>query len=346
MIKLVALSLETGLYIAMHLQDEYLRYIEELTGTTTVVKPLGGERAAKLPLYLRSYYDMAETEFFDRKVLLALQNPESDTATPTEYAQHHEILRSTLGSEVVLVLPRIASYGRQQLIRLGVPFIVPKRQMFLPHMAVDLREHFPHSMRQPVDMLSPAAQVILLLHLLGRRVQGVSLRELAGELGYSAMTLSIVRSELEALGLSKSARHGRSTHLVFQAPMRSLWEQAEPHLQSPARARHWIRWGRMPTKIMTAGLTALEATSMVSDDARPTCAMKESDYRAGLEKGLIVGCAGPELAQARVECWRYDPRLLSEGPTVDRLSLFLSLRDTGDERVAKALRILLAEMPW
>jgi len=330
----------------MDLQAEYLHYVEELTGCVPVVKPIGDDKATKLPLYLRSYYTMIATRLFDRRLLLALQNPDTDTATPTEYAQHHEKLRSTMETEVVLVLPRIASYGRQQLIRLGVPFVVPHRQMFLPQLAVDLRERFPQSPRHPVDKLSAAAQVVLLRHLLGKPVQGVSLRELAGELRYSAMTLSTVRGELDALNLCKPVLQGRSTHLVFQTPMRALWEQAEPHLQSPVKVSHWIRWGRTAMKPIHAGLTALEVISMVSDDELPTYAMKDADYRSGLEKGVIVGCAGSELAQARLECWRYDPGLLSEGPTVDALSLYLSLRGTKDERVAKALKAILAGMPW
>jgi hypothetical protein len=47
-----------------------------------------------------------------------------------------------------------------------------------------------------------------------------------------------------------------------------------------------------------------------------------------------------------MECWAYDPRLLSDGPTVDRLSLYLSLRGTHDERIEKALTDLLEDLPW
>ena len=31
---------------------------------------------------------------------------------------------------------------------------------------------------------------------------------------------------------------------------------------------------------------------MVSDDEIPTCAMKDADYRAGMERGVIVGTIG------------------------------------------------------
>ncbi|MEI6168981.1 MAG: hypothetical protein WCS52_17505 [bacterium] len=213
-------------------------------------------------------------------------------------------------------------------------------------MMVDLHERFPRTTSQPVSRLAAAAQVVLLRHLLGRHVEGVSLRELAGELGYSAMTLSTVRIELESLELCKSIQQGRSTHMEFPAPMRELWGRAESHLLSPVKARHWVRFIRKDERNLHAGLTALASSSMVSDDELPTYAMKSSDYRAQLERGDIVRCLGPEDAQARVECWAYDPRLLSDEPTVDRLSLYLSLRGTHDERIEKALTALLEGMPW
>lgn len=325
---------------------EFLRYVEALTGTDPRVSPVGDDRSASLPLYLRSHYEIVASKLFGRRILLAIQKPKTAESTPTEYARHHDKLKSALAEEVALVLPRVSSYGRQQLIRFGVPFVVPHRQMFLPHIAVDLRERFPRVGRRDAKSLSAAAQVVLLRYLLHKPTSGVSLRELSGQLGYSAMTMSNVRGELEDLGLCQTVRKGRSMHLVFPVPMREYWEHAEPYLQSPVKTSHWIRWSQKPTHVIKAGLTALESLSMVSDDAIPTCAMKTSDYRARLDKGVIVGCAGPELAEARLECWRYDPALLTEGPTVDRLSLYLSLRRTEDERVDKALKIILTEMPW
>ncbi|MEI6788027.1 MAG: hypothetical protein WCL49_06065 [bacterium] len=330
----------------MNLEAEYRRYIEEATGSAPLMEEVQSEIAGRLPLYLRSYYRLAKTQLFGRQSLLAIQNPDTDTATPSEYARHHNTLRASFDNEVVLVLHQVSSYGRQQLVRLGIPFVVPHRQAFLPPMMVDLHERFPRTTSQPVSRLAAAAQVVLLRHLLGRHVEGVSLRELAGELGYSAMTLSTVRIELESLGLCKSIQKGRSTQIEFPAPMRELWERAESHLLSPVKARHWVRFIRKDERNLHAGLTALAAASMISDDELPTCSMKSSDYRAQLERGDIARCHGAEDAQARVECWAYDPHLLSDGSAVDRLSLYLSLRGTHDERIEKALTALLEGMPW
>jgi hypothetical protein len=330
----------------VNLQNAFARYVTRTTGHAPVIGAVATGVVAALPLYLRGYYEICRAKLFDRGFLLAMQKPDTRGSTPAEYAGHHRKLRATLDKDVVLVLPHLASYTRQQLVRLRVPFVVPDRQMFLPTLLVDLREHFPRVVEQAPQRLSAAAQVVLLRHLLGRPAGGLVLRELAAELRYSAMTLSNVRHELEAAKLCRSSQDGRSTRLVFDLPKRDLWARAEPLLRDPVKARHWIRWARPPQGWLRAGMTALADLSMVSDDPVPTYAARDRDYRAEIESGHVTGCPGPDEAQARVECWRYEPRLLADAEAVDRLSLFLSLRRTDDERVAQALRQLTADLPW
>jgi len=60
-----------------------------------------------------------------------------------------------------------------------------------------------------------------------------------------------------------------------------------------------------------------------------------------LEKGEIVGCRGADVC---MESWKYDPWALAENGVVDRCSLCLSLRRSGDERVRKGIRSLLERL--
>jgi hypothetical protein len=47
-----------------------------------------------------------------------------------------------------------------------------------------------------------------------------------------------------------------------------------------------------------------------------------------------------------VQTWTYDPAALADRNVVDRLSLYLSVRDHSDERVAQAAEQLLESLPW
>ena len=69
------------------------------------------------------------------------------------------------------------------------------------------------------------------------------------------------------------------------------------------------------------------------------------DVSLKIEKGELVGCRGPDEAEARMESWKYDPWVLAENGVADPCSLYLSLRRSGDERVQKEIRSLIERIP-
>ena len=53
-----------------------------------------------------------------------------------------------------------------------------------------------------------------------------------------------------------------------------------------------------------------------------------------------------QYGEKKVEIWSYNPALLANGDTVDRLSLYLSLKDNPDERVQMECDTLIREIVW
>ena len=213
--------------------------------------------------------------------------------------------------------------------------------------AVDLREHEPRLLRGQREVVSAAAQAVVLLHLLKRSVEGRPRKDVAMALGYSAMTLTKVADELKTMGLCTIVHGGRSRHLAFEKGGLGLWKRASAQMTSPVRARRWVldlRSGQL--QMLAAGMTALERHTDIADDRVPTFALWQNEYRSLLERGDMSGCEDADDAQAAIECWAYDPSRLADGDCVDKLSLYLSLRDSGDERVQKELKKLIGRMKW
>jgi len=75
-------------------------------------------------------------------------------------------------------------------------------------------------------------------------------------------------------------------------------------------------------------------------------ALPLSTFQDLLENGEIVGCPDADHARMKIEIWSYSPDLLSESPVVDPLSLYLSLRNSEDERVQQQLETLIAGIKW
>ena len=325
------------------LKQRLLSYLEAITGEhlDLVVEP-----AAALPLFLRERYAFFATRLFGRKFLLALETEDWESGSPSEYAKHAENLKAKLSDPVILVLPMLPSYARNRMVQMGIAFIVPGSQIFIPNHLIDLRERFPQPNAERRETLSPAAQCSVLYHLLRGSLAGISLKEIAHKVQYSPIMLSKVKDELETAGICKIVRNGRSLVLEFMAAGRPLWELAQPQLASPVKKTRWVQWERPAAPALLAGMSALSRRTMITADRLPSYALPLAKFQDFLERGVCTGCHDAEHATAKIEVWSYPPERIGDNEMVDPLSLYLSLRDSPDERVQQQLEQLIAEIKW
>jgi DNA-binding MarR family transcriptional regulator len=210
---------------------------------------------------------------------------------------------------------------------------------------IDLREQFPKSNDRVLPTLSAVSQLVVIHQILKESLEETPLGQIATRLGYSAMALSKAQDELQMAGLCEVMRTWRTVTLHFTARGKALWLRAEPLLTTPVRRKLWIRWGQPRGRAVLAGTTALSGASMLADDRIPTYAMRGKDLASAMKKCEIFGCEGPEEAEARMEAWKYDPWVLADHDAADRCSLYLSLRQSPDERIQKEIRSLIDGIP-
>jgi len=318
-------------------------YLEMLTGEQ--IEPVKVE-AAGLPLYLRERYVMWKGSVFGREFVFAIDQGGEVAPTATEFANHATLLSKTLGAAVVLVLPGILPALRQRLVAAGVPFVVPGSQAFLPLALIDLRERQPRPIRERGHRLTPAAQTVLLYHLQKEPLEDCPLNRIAEAVGYSPIMLTQVKTQLAARGLCAGKIEGRTTRLHFLQQGRNLWDAALPFLSNPDRHFHWVRWQNPEESAVLAGLSALSEATLLAAPRIPTYAIRNKEYQELLKHGEIRKTSQRDEANACIEAWSYDPRLLAEEGRVDALSLYLTLRDSPDERVQQQLETLLEAVPW
>lgn len=326
-----------------NLKERLLAYLEALTGERP---DLAAQADSALPLFLRERYAIFSTRLFGRRSLLALEKEDWKNGSPSEYGKHAEALQLKIGEPVILVLPILPSYARNRMVQMGIPFVVPGSQTFIPNSLIDLRERFPQPNSKRRETLSPAAQCTVLYHLLRGPLAGVPLKAIAQKVHYSPMMMTKVKDELEAGEICKIVRSGRSMVLDFTTHGRSLWEQVKPQLTSPVRKTLWVQWAKPGHPALLAGLSALSQRTMIAADRLPTYALTLAGFQEALEQGACTGCRDAESATARIEVWSYEPRLLGDDQMVDPLSLYLSLRDSGDERVQQQLEQLIEGVKW
>ena len=300
-------------------------------------------QAVALPAYLTGQYD-----FFDGTVgsvhILFLQS--ADEPVPSAAKKHELALQQYWTGPVAFAFERITPRTRQRMISEGLSFVVPGNQVYLPALGMNLRERY-RARPQTTDRLRPSAQVLFLYVLANRPPASSTPSGLARRLGYTAMAMGQALNQLEDAKLVHVHKEGRERLFELAGQPTDLWHQAQPLLASPVGRRHYLV-GVAPSarKGLIAGLGALATYSALADPPVAVVALDRVTAKSLLDARGVHELPNAAEADLEVEVWTYKPTVLSEGPAVDRLSLYLSLRDDTDERVQSALDEMMRGVTW
>ncbi|MGA7831012.1 MAG: hypothetical protein WCA21_08635 [Terracidiphilus sp.] len=321
---------------------ELERYLHDALGVSVKTTPWSG--VGQLPPVLRERYRFAKAELLGLRALLVIDaNPEEQS--PATVRKHLDMLQSKQPAEHIYVRARVTAYNRKRLIEQKVPFIVPGNQMYLPMLAIDLREHF-RRIREEAPTFSPSTQVVVLHAMLRDAGQVLIPSEMAPLLGYSAMTMTRAFDELETAKLAEVTVRGRERCLRFIGDRREIWEKAQPFLRSPVNKRLFIRRINGAEGATHAGLTALAHYSMLAPPAYTTYALSREEWKTLRQQHKIIEVPELDPDASEIEVWWYSPARFAEHGMVDRLSLYLSLKADHDERTETALEEMMEKIEW
>ena len=327
--------------LAMPIAAALQRYLEDTLHEPARVAALDG--APSLPSFLSRMYSLLEGHVAGRRCIFLATT--DNTATPADIAKHVALVRPAVDAIVVFVAPWLSAHNRSRLIGQGVPFVVPGKQLYIPDLAMDLRERFRTPKPRRTAGLSPAAQAVLFHRLLRLDQTATTPSLVAVQLHYSAMSIGRAFDDLVGAGLAQTERHGKERRIRFEAEGRQLFDAAHDLLRSPVRTEKFIRDVRAAPPLKRAGESALAELTDLSPPPPPTFAVAASDWRIVAQTHKLVD-TDRDRASHIVETWSYDPAALSAAPTVDPLSLYAQFHDHRDERVSMAAERLLDGMPW
>jgi hypothetical protein len=329
--------------------EKLRNYIHELLDVQIHLDDVGLKDLGKLPFHLKEGFRLYHTTLLGRELILV--HLKEELVSLHQVNKQFENFTKVLNTPLVLVMNDIPAIIRKRLVQKGINFIVPDKQMFLPSLLVDLRETFRKPKVQK-DSLLPSAQVILIYRILNRnkKLEELPLKQLAQELKYTAMAVTKAAENLKQKDLCKIIGT-KEKYILFDLPITELWHMAQPLLIDPVLKRVYVDDYPREKNIflMHANTSALPEYS----DMNPG----QQEYRA-IEKGLYYSLqkrgAFKNLNEYSgrfcLEVWKYNPIVLATGITeetnVDPISLYLSLRQTQDERIEMALEKIIAEYIW
>jgi len=298
---------------------------------------------SSIPFLLIDTYDFYEIELLSENLLLIVPK-EGIKITPGVLNKHVEIIKKITGKHIVFLDSDITTYDRRQLIGYKISFIIPGNQLYMPELKLDLREYF-YRQKQKIKFLTPAAQAVI-LYILNNKVQSsFTATYLSEKMGYSCMTMSRAITEVAQTQLAKIEKKGKERYVCFEKNKKKLWNKCIPLMRSPVKYELYLNELPERLKFFTAGLTGLSEYSMLAAPLQKTYAIDFDSWAKYKSENNVTAFYHGETTY-KLQIWVYSPELFAYKGIVDRFSLYLSLKDSSDERVQKSLNYMMENIKW
>ncbi len=319
------------------LTKELKHYLSEVTGLKITAKPLN---SGDLPYFFSRQYALYRLQI-GNIAFTAVFLRHSDEFKPAQFLKHLRQIPHIEQDETCVIAQNLPSYVRKRLIEKRIAFVIPKVQMYLPALGMELR---PRSWgKQPiqVERYSPATQVVLIHWLMGRVQEPLTPLDLSKQLWYSAMSMSRAVDELETTQVAEVKRMGRERLVSFPEERRSTWLKVLPRLRNPvSNTVRVLEHDVYQLNAPRAGITALSKQSMLNESSYPEYAVSRAAWK-DMEKAGVEKIPVEEPGTCLLQIWRYDPKVLESEGLVDPFSLYLSLQNETDERIEMALEEMM-----
>lgn len=332
-----------------------LTYIEETLGIQPTVTQIAKSLLDRLPMYIHETFRLYRTDIFNTEIILAeLKNGDELSIQQTE--KQVQQIKNLLNQKVVIVLENVQAFSRKRLIEKGINFIVPGKQLYMPDLFIDLRENFVHpKTRQKNETLLPSAQFLLIYHIIQRnqqwKLEEHPFKKIAKKLGYTPMAITNAIDNLKYHELIE-VKGEKEKFIHFQYERHELWNIAQKQnlLVNPVIKTVYVDEKPKDLFLLQSNASALSEYTDLNPSRQEYFAIEKTVFY-GLQKSNALVNPNEYEGRYALEVWKYNPlTLVDELPNdravVDPLSLYLSVKDSRDERIEMALEQILEKFIW
>ncbi len=284
-------------------------------------------------------YSFYKAEFNSNSFYLLIPKRKGKLA-PLMYKQLAARLERILVQPVVFLFDALEYYERNRLIDSGIYFIVSNKYAYLPYLIINAKQ----SSRKQIEKLQPAAQYLLLYHLQVKNIQGLTISEIEKLVPYKYVTLTRAVTCLEQLNLCRVEKNtDRQKLIYFDDTFPALWEKAQSYLDSPIYKICYCD-SVQRTDFAVCGINALAHYTNINSEPSIMYAIDGKSFKELDAKNIFEGI-NPIEGAVKIEIWKYPAiGLGAERAFVDKLSLYLTLKNDKDPRVEKELEIMIKKI--
>ena len=312
------------------------KYLHDVLGVEIEIIPLEKALFQRLPLYITAAYKVQETIIHGQRICLLTAEAGDSILTPDRLSKQMHFVTQKTGLIVVYEFDHVVSYNLKRMIRKGINFIIPDKQLYIPALVMDLRKTTDTIPHKSVSLTS-FAQFLLLYHLQKERLNAFTTQQLTEKFAQPYRTVSRAVKNLEELGLCNLVG-GKERQLQFVAKGNNLWFLAQNFFQNPVERNLYTDSILGEEQTCVSNINALAHYTMMNDEERHYWAVNK-DAAKNTETNQYAG-------DHTIEVWRYNPYLLSNNGFVDKLSLYLLLKNDKDIRIQSEIEQMINEIQW
>jgi hypothetical protein len=332
-----------------------MHYINQVLGTDATSLPIQKDGLGKLPMFITEAYKLYEAVLLNRELILVeLRNNEDFSILQLE--KHCQLLKTVFNKKIVFIIPALAAYNRKRLIEKGINFIVPDKQLFLPELLIDLRESYTNPRaKQKNEKLLPSAQFLVIYQIVNRynkwKIEEHSFKEIASKLNYTPMAITNAIDNLKYHDIVDVAGD-KEKYIKFRFERHELWNYLlrSNLLINPVLKTVFVDELPKGVYMLHSNASALPEYTSLNPSSQKYYAIEKTVFY-GLKKNNPLLNTNDYEGNYALEVWKYNPYPLIEeinndDSVVDPLSLYLSLKDSHDERIEMGLEQIIDNFIW
>ena len=241
----------------------------------------------------------------------------------------------------VWVFENLRLSQRNALLRAGIAFVVPEKQLYIPHFVMNLTET-ESSIEEYGERFAVATQVVF-SYLLLQQIKETNAHQLSEQMPYSVATINRALKELCYRKLLQTV--GNGTRKQYMIPSgREFWENGKQYLFNPVKSRRYVKVDFGHYGFPMSNDLALSHFSFLNSKNINYYASSVQDFKTIDKEKILNKYDVFDHNYSIVEIFRYDPKLLTQGNYIDVISLYAQFKDDKDERVQIEIENLVNEI--
>ena len=260
-------------------------------------------------------------------------------------------VETSVHKPVAFAFDTLNDFQRRNLIEASIPFVAASSVFYLPFLGIAYRKRKYIASQKTLEKeslpkLTAAAQAFFLFMMYNVKDTAISKSEAARMNGLTPMSVSRYCRELLDRGLIQETRERNTMQISCSAMGRALFDKALPYLISPVKKELLYLPSKAFDKMPKSGESALAQRSLLAQPKADVVAC--GPHAAPVEEKDIAkenrGFLPDNFVQLQV--WKYDPQPLMQNNRIDTVSLYMSLKDSPNERVQACLKEMLDKEQW